>query len=333
MSAATGEWAQPRGRTGRKTGQALLFGTILFLTFPAKAQTAASEPIAGSAPTQLDAQGSDIVVTGERNREAIVRAFVGGVTIRTGEQIARFAHSVCPASFGLPEAFNATVVSRVRDIARDAGIRVAPPGCRPNIVIITAERGRDLLVPLRRQRPALFAGLEVSQLREIDRAEGPVRAWQIVEQRGGDGQAIESISYIQKPDGSLMYIGRSRHLAARVASRLERPTRLDLELSIVVFDLEALEGVSLAQIADHAAMRSLARTDPEAAPSGRTILALFSDLRANAIPAVSLTRLDRAYLRAIYATNNRLGAQHQQSDIVRAAALDLTAADREFDLR
>lgn len=274
-----------------------------------------------------DRDSAEIVVTGDRDRDRAILDFVAGITVQSDDQIARFPDPVCPASYGLSGAFNVFVAARIREIARAAGIRVAALPCRPNIVIIAAERGEDVLAALRRRRPALLAGLDSSEVRRLTRMDGPVRSWQLVEQRGGDGREMEPISFIQLSNGTPIYIGSSRRLPTPVASRLERNVRQDLALSVVIFDVEALDGMTLAQIADHAAMRSLARTDPEAARSGRTILTLFRDVRSGAPPAGALTGLDAAYLRAVYATDNRIGGRQQQANIARAVIREQTDPD------
>jgi len=307
----------------------LLASLLLAGAAVVQAQAGAAGAAQAEAARDPDRDGGEIVVTGDRDRDRAVRGFVAGITVESEEQIARFPDPVCPASFGLSGAFNAFVAGRVREVARDAGIRVAAQPCRPNIVIIAAERGEDVLAAIQRRRPALLAGLDPSEIRRLTRMDGPVRSWQVVEQRGGDGREMERISFIRMSNGSLIYIGPSRHLNTPVASRLERNVRQDLALSVVIFDLDAIDGMTLAQIADHAAMRSLARTDPEAAPSGRTILALFQDMRAGAVPAGALTSLDAAYLRAVYATDNRIRGRQQQANIARAVIRE--SADAEGD--
>jgi len=283
---------------------------LLFILLVGGAAVAQSEDPHGA--------NAEIVVTGDRDRDRSIRGFVRGITVESDAQIARFAAPVCPASFGLPARVNAFVAGRIRQTARGAGIPVAARPCRPNIVVLVAERGEEVLAAIRRRRPALLAGLDLSEVRRLRGMAGPVRSWQIVEQRGGDGREMEHISFIQLGNGPPVYIGPARRLATAVASRLEQPVRQDLTLSVVIFDLDALDGMTLAQIADHAAMRTLVRTDPEAAPSGRTILALFSDQRSGAPPAGALTGLDAAYLRAVYATDNRISGSRQRANIARS---------------
>ena len=255
---------------------------------------------------------------------------VAGISVETNDQIARFPDPVCPASFGFPEAFNAFVADRVRAVAGEAGIAVAPAGCRPNLLVIAAGEGRDLLAALHRRRPTYFAGLVLPEIRRLSRAAGPVRSWQVVEMRGQDGRTMENVSFVRGPDGRMMYIGAARQLSTDVASRLELPTRQDIVLSVVMFDLDAIEGLTLAHVADHAAMRALARTEPGAeTPSGRTIVTLFRDVRAGFAPAEALTPFDRSYLRAVYATNNGVSGRRQRASIAGAVTRSLTDGGRE----
>lgn len=313
-----------RGRhMGRWGLTAVLALPLLTGTIAVQAQDGVTGSAQADALQVVDFDGPEIVVTGDRNRDRAVQVYVSAVTVQTREQIARFADPVCPASYGLPREHGAVVVSRIREVAREAGIRVAGPRCRPNVVIMAADRGEDVVAGLRRQRPALFAGLRLAELRGLARVDGPVQAWQLVEERGADGRAAQSIAFIRNPNGTMMYVGATRQLNTLVASRLERAVRQDLALSVVIFDVGALNGLTLQQIGDYAAMRALAPTDSDRAPSGRTILALFRDKYAGAAPADALTGLDSAYLRAVYATDNRVGGRMQQANIIRAVGWDL----------
>ena len=315
---------------GRGRLTALLVPLLLAGTTAVDAQEIATDSTRAEAIQDPD--GPEIVVTGDRNRDRAVQRYVSAITVRTREQIARFADAVCPASFGLRARDNIRVADRVREVARAAGIRVASQNCRPNILILIAENGEDVLAGLRRRRPGFFTGLGLTEIRHLAQADGPVHAWQVVEERGADGRTTESIAFIRSPNGTLMYIGASRQLNTLVASRLGRTVRQDLALSVVIFDVDALDGLTLTQIGDYAAMRALAPTDSDRAPSGRTILALFKDRHAGAAPADALTGLDSAYLRAVYGTDNRVGGWMQQANIVRAVDRELANAAGESEV-
>lgn len=267
-----------------------------------------------AAAQQPQAGEEEILVTGERDRGEALRAYVEEVTVETGGQIPRFAEPICPASFGLPSGHNEVVVERLRLIAEHLGIGAARRDCRPNVVVVVTDSGGDFVRSLRRERPELFAALELRDLRTVMRQPGPVRTWQAIEPRGADGRPMATVAFLEV-NGGLQYIGRARHLTGVMPSLTQRPTRQDLSLSFIVFDLDAIEGLTLLQIADHAAMRALARTEPARLPPRWSILTMFSDRDAAAAPAEELTSWDAAYLHALYRTANVVGAHQQRASI------------------
>ena len=283
----------------------------------ARAQSAASEP-------EANLQEADgIVVIGSRDRRDPVSAFVEEVTVETGDQIATFATPICPVSLGLPPGQGEVIEARVRQIAQHLGLGASAGDCRPNIVVIVAEQGSDFVRQFRRERPGLFAALRISELRGIMRQAGPVRTWQIVEPRGADGRPMERIAFIESPNGPPRPVANGYQLTGVMPSLTSRPTRQDLSISFIVFDLTAIEGLTLLQIADHAAMRALARTEAEELPARRSILTLFGDRNAGAEPVPELTNWDSAYLRALYRTSNVVTAHQQRSNMARTMRREL----------
>lgn len=264
----------------------------------------------------LNATRSDeIVVTGQRDREEAVHEFIDAVTVETNGQLATFRTKVCPATFGLPADYARIIVARIREVAGTAGVPLAEPECKPNLVVVVADDGRDFFDAFRADRPALFGGVELSEIKDVREGEGPVRAWQLVQLRGSDGRPARWVRF---------QIGTSWTPPVQVLdgvhpSRIQQSTRRDLSISFVAFDLAAIHGLTLTQIADYAAMRTLART--EAAEAGApSILALFKD---GADGADRLTEWDAAYLKSLYATNNTVAASQQQSNMARSIGRQL----------
>jgi hypothetical protein len=215
------------------------------------------------------------------------------------------------------------IESRIRQVADHLGIGSAAGECRPNVVVIVADEGGDFVRRLRRERPELFAALELSDVQTVMRLPGPVRAWQVVEPHGADGRPMERISSLDTGPGQPPRpVVRGYVLNGVMPSLTQRPTRQHLSLSFIVFDLEAIEGLTLLQIADHAAIRALARTAAAPIPPGRSILNLFRDREAEAA-AGELTAWDAAYLRALYRTTNVVTAQQQRSSVARTMRRDL----------
>ena len=295
-----------------------IFATAFALLLPglSGAQPAAPEPAQSPAGTET------IVVTGDRRDP--VSAFVEDVTVETGDQIAKFATPICPVSLGLPPGHREVIEARMRQIAQYLGLGAGAAGCRPNVVVIVAAEGGDFVRQLRRERPDIFAALELRELRSIMRLTGPVRTWQVVEPHGADGRPMRRISFIESPGGPPRPVSGGYELTGVTASLTSRSTRQDLSLSFIVVDLAAIEGLSLLQIADYAAMRALARTEGAGLPARRSILTLFGDRAAGAEPVGELTNWDEAYLRALYRTSNVVTAHQQRSSMSQAMRRELT---------
>jgi hypothetical protein len=222
------------------------------------------------------------------------RGFVDAVTLQVEEQAARFHVPVCAASYGLPAGYGEAVVARIRDVAQAAGAEAdRDPDCQPNLIVMVANDSQEVSEVLRRARPDIYAGVAAVDIDRVLATSGPVRAWQSSEpvRAEGGGSYEDRDAFIQQ-DVHL-------HNGNMPASLLRSTTRRDLRLSVVVFDVDAIDGMTLRQIADHAALRGLAPTRPPATATGATILTLFDGAGAQGAPA-QLTGLDLAYLRALY---------------------------------
>lgn len=319
--------AKPRCRL-RCTGTLASLAGAMISASVAPAQSAGADNQITGKDSGVARTQAPIIVTGSRDRKQAVHRFVRDITVETDDQIAKFPGEVCPAAFGLPSAYAAIVAKRAREVARTAGVPVGKAGCRPNVVIAVADDGHEFVKSLRKARPTLFRALKLPELRRLAEAEGPVRSWQVVEPRGADGRPMERISFIAI-GGRLQYIGDAYELKHAIGSRVQMATRQDLTLSFVVFDLKAVQGLTLTQIADYATMRALAKTRSVAGTGGaaRSILALFDPARDRAGRPAALTRWDSAYLKALYATSNVVAASRQRSEIARMAASELNAAE------
>jgi hypothetical protein len=271
--------------------------------------------LAATAAAPAPPAGGDIVVTGARDSRRAADEFVERVTMETAGQLARFDAPVCPAALGLPPDHAAALVERVRDVAQAAGAPVAEAACTPNILIVVAADGLEATQALHKLRPRIFEGLTPRQVEALIRRDEPAKAWQVIETRGRDGRKAEAIDSIPSAGGPPRFVKDGHVVHSTLNSRIGLPTRQDLTLSVVLVDLDAAAGRSLRQLADYAAMRTLARTrTPAAGHSRRTILSLFEAIR----PVRGLTRWDLAYLKGLYATERSAPADLQRLRIARA---------------
>lgn len=243
------------------------------------------------------------------------RGFVDAVTVQVEEQAARFHVPVCAASYGLPAGYGEAVVARIRDVAQAAGAPVEPdPDCRPNLIVMVANDSREVSQLLRRARPDIYVGLDTIAIERVLATPGPVRAWQSSETVRAEGGA----AYDQRDD----FLRQDVHLHTgnMPASLLRTTTRRDLRLSVVVFDVDAIDGMTLRQIADHAALRGLAPTRPPARATGATILTLFDGAGTRGGGLAQLTGLDLAYLRALYRDDGASKGSAQRAALARLIA-------------
>jgi hypothetical protein len=86
--------------------------------------------------------------------------------------------------------------------------------------------------------------------------------------------------------------------------------------SVMVVEPAALEGLTTRQLADHAAMRLLARTDPKrlGPASPPSILGALAAPIGSEVP-LGLTSWDFAFLKALYGSEGRTYSGQQRRDI------------------
>ncbi|MFA5963072.1 MAG: hypothetical protein WC804_03545 [Sphingomonas sp.] len=253
--------------------------------------------------------GSDVVVTGERervSREAKeVKQFVTAIAKPAQGQFARFRKPICPVAIGMRADLADQIAARVRAVAADIGGDVAAPRCAPNLYIIISPDGRGFVRDVERKRDSLLAGLSDGERATLLATPGPVHAWAGTELLNEDGLPSQ-VSANQGAGGADAFVD---HPLMRVmsASIIFKPVRQEITTAVVVLDSAAVTGKSVTQIADYAAMRALGRTKP---PTGtlpyETILTLFEP--GNLATVAAMTPADRAFLSALYRSNGRYAA-------------------------
>lgn len=261
--------------------RALPFAIGMALAMPLQAQDA--EP----------AETPEIVVTGEADygwtevtRQA--RAISRETDVRH-TPLARFEDRICPGVIGLTTEAAEMMVYRLRQIAETLDIRQLEPGaCTPNIVVAFTDDGRADLAALQSKHKLLSEVLSVSEQRELLEEPGPVRVFSIVETRMLNGMPVPRRRNLAQIPVGWMHAGHSKIYTA---------TRQDIVAVTVLFDREAVRGMTLWQLADYAAMRVYARTREPKNHDVDSILSLFA---ADDIAPAGLTAFDLAYLESLY---------------------------------
>ena len=233
---------------------------------------------------QKSTQDDSIVVQGQLEiPPKVARRYVAEISAGVDGQLTRFSLPICPTVIGVADEYGAIIARRIRATASEIGAKVAPEGCRGNLVVIFARDADALVKDMRAKTPRIFEGVDDTDLKRAFR-DGPVHMWNATEILNEDGQ---------RPTSSTMNV--------KTASILYRTTQQAITGSMIVLDNEATLGKTLTQIADYVAMRALAGALPprEGVPSD-TILTLF-DPASTAPP--QLRAVQPSNRRGVYKAN------------------------------
>ncbi len=275
-----------------KTWRATMLSAAMLGAVPAAAQT---EPA-----TSQSAPDNTIVVTGDTEPPTRREVFDQALEISRvdpgrmyEESLARLTAPLCAEVVGLGDDLAEEMVARIRANAEQLKLRLARGRCSPNLLVAFAEDSHELFNELADRHPRVFDLLDESERGEILADGAPVRVWNVVETKWANGAPIP------------WRHGRQELPAVRGrVNQMLLPTRKDIDFALVVYDREAVLGMTTVQLADYATMRGLSYTRP--ASGGQpmtTILALFDDQDVvdpvDREPA-ELTSFDRGYLQSVY---------------------------------
>lgn len=298
---------------------------ILFLALGVALPAAAQ-----NAPADHDQ--ADIVVTGEALEER-VRDFVGALTQAPPRgQLSRFEWEACPMAIGLSDAQEAAVVRRMRQLAKAAEIPLGPTGCKPNVLVAVTQDKRAFIEALSRSAPRLFADMSRREKRRILN-EPLASAWQ---GQGppldADGRPLERVRLVDPRTGAVASDPVAMNRTTRTGTRIAAPSRLHFSMAVVVVDSDALDGLTTIQLADYAAMRAYAKTDPARLPPSPppTILTVLDVPMGGTVP-ITLTEWDLGFLRGLYASKASLYGASQRSAIRRHLESSLGTAESRQD--
>lgn len=258
----------------------------LCLPTPAMAQSAAGGP-------GQSTNGDEIVVEGRalpptRGEVAEQARLLSGVSNKYDENLARFQVPVCPGVTGLKRAPAEMLVDRIRFNATRLGVPLAKAKCSPNLIVAIVAEGKTFLSGMAGRRPQMFHHMTAAERDALLSDPQPVRVWRNIMTIDAYGAPVP-----RSHDGKEM-LPSVWGYANRWFVKFHR----DIISSLVVFDQEAVMGMTLIQLADYATMRGLAsmRAANGDEPMA-TILALFADRDHG---AAELTDFDIGYLRSLY---------------------------------
>ena len=205
--------------------------------------------------------------------------------------LARFQDPLCPGVAGVEQAQAEAMVGLIRQNATELGLRLADPQtCEANMLVAVIDNPRGYLDDLRKRKSYLFNWLGNAEREALFDTPGPAHTWTRVVMRSRDGQPVYASEDLTDPPWTQV-------MAAH--SLIYVPIRRDILSSMVLIDKKAVQGLSVAQVADYATMRGLSGSQAERLDApGESILGLFSE---GTKPA-GLTRSDKIFLKTLYST-------------------------------
>jgi hypothetical protein len=300
----------------------VLSKTLAVLMIAAATAVCAAEPPPG-VPTTL--AGVDVTARprGPAPPMRAVRAFVSSMSVMsTGEQLAIWSKSalpgsigqaalgnvsraasgetICPAVFGLPPDYAAFIVARMRQLGLETGAPVSQKDCDAsdvNVIIAFPTDAADFIHELADKIPHAFGFEYLGALaRDLGKPVKPIRAWYATQVIDVDPRA----------------------------SRLSPQYRSLIAHVLIIVDAKQTDALNMGQLSDYIAMTTLAELKPDSVPADSpTILNVFADTAAGRTPADGVTRLDIAYLKALYAINPRQVGVLQKDQIADRIRRDL----------
>jgi hypothetical protein len=247
-----------------------------------------------------------IIVEGRPTAEKHLDQFIATVLpAPVHGQLGRFETAVCPVAAGLSREQDELVAMRMRHVAQAAGIPVARPGCRANVILIVSNDKSALIGRLLRERSYMFPkSWGVAHIHALARDPAPAAAWSVTDVVTADGQPLNYS--VEAPFNR----------TSRMLSRLAPAARPYSRASVVIVQASALEGLTTTQLADYAAMRALAPVSP---PPWRgaalpTILTALETPIGQPVP-LTLTSWDLSLLRSFYSTRLNANAGYQRAQL------------------
>ena len=316
----------------RRSGLAVALAGLVLVGFPAAAAPAtpaATAPAATPAapPTGAGTTVDELTVSARKlAQEKQARAFIDDYTTQSpSDQITRWTHPICPRTVGLPDAANALVTRRVREIAAMAGARLAAAGksCSVNLLIVFTLDAQGFLDQVRSKDPEALGFHFFHDRKKVSRVLYPVQAWYQTETEDMNGYTEPDTDEDTGMTAFNGMTGLSPGQRSAESWRFNKGWSSNLISALVVVDTTAVnglggvaDGIPLEPLADYVAMMGLSQTkSPDRCKALPTIANLVArDCPQDRKPA-AITDTDIAYLKALYATDSTQFADSQRAGI------------------
>lgn len=249
-----------------------------------------------------------IIVRGTRIDPGQARERAVDFVKRTGvangqQQVARWIIPICVKVFGLTTSQAVRIEDSMLDIAYEANMPVAGPGCQPNITVTFAPDAGDVVRHIYAKKPQQLREVSQSEREQLLSGEAPIRWWYATEMMDREGMRSNNISapWLTAGEGtgapvSLPTVdGVTTTQQYNSGSNVRTPTVRSLYGATVVVDASKAGNTPVDAIAAYSAMVAFAEMNASAPPPD-SILGLFQPFSVE----TSLTDWDMAFLKSLY---------------------------------
>lgn len=261
-------------------------------------------PLAAQPPQGAGDQ-APIVVEGRRDRDSEIRELIDALPPAPANgHIRRFEHDACPAVLGLPPAQRDFVVARMRAVGAAAHVPIGRPRCMANVLLLVTSDKKRLIEQLIRRYPTYLGDLHAGEVRRIMESPAPTAAWHLSGIVDADGRQMT-------PNVEDVVVNRT----TRGSSRLTDLAHPEYIGSVLVVERRAIEGLTVTQLADYAAMRAFSGADPARLGGNLSTILTALDVPMGGEVPVTLTAWDLAFLGSLYASEVSIRAPGQRGEI------------------
>ncbi|WP_341906866.1 hypothetical protein [Sandarakinorhabdus limnophila] len=273
--------------------------------------------MSASAALAQPAPADTMTVTAERLSRGALRAQASKfmrkalADTRNGQN-ARWFTQLCPVALGVDDKVGQLFTSRIADVARHVGLKLAGGDCDPNVAVVFTRDARTLVKTVNRRQSGALDALPEPERALLNSPTLPVRWWHFTAPESADGKPFSpgplglGASANGLP-GEITYNNNAR------ASRLDLPSRVGITGAVIVVDIDRIGAVSMAALTDYVALVALSRLRMNARerPEG-SIMALFDP---GAPRFYGLTDQDERFIEAMYGSPATVEGWRQRGDM------------------
>lgn len=274
---------------------------LAFLAGPVMAQTAKpgpEAPITVIAPRLTDKQ---VAAAARTYAKQVLPTPVYG-------QFARWLAPVCIKVSGIDPAYAPRVAGRIEAAATTAGVKLAPAGCKPNLLVAFTPDARKTVDVITARRPKTLARLTDEERQAVKNSPLPVRWWYTIAPTDRNGVPAQPAGMVGSPDMVLTVNWSS--------SLIDTNLIASVTSAVAVVDVPLATGTDLDALGDYVALVTLAPTRlPPKSPGVPSILDLFRTDKTGG-PPVALSQWDTAFMAGLYKSVGSRRASWQRGQIV-----------------